>query len=164
MINDSLIVFIFILCQLIWSQKPNMCITSFKRPMFFLVNYSNLIPQGWMFFLFFSTFSRHTAFRYSSSLTFSERHVSIVTALDGVYTILGHIVYCWGLDTAEIFSKCRAAGEYCPIVIWTVYFSIFFGLAFDIGQTDCGNLLSFLLRCGTRPYERGTQWDSNSLV
>ena len=24
------------------------------------------------------------------------------------------------------------------------------------------NLLSFLLRCGTRPYERGTQWDSNS--
>ena len=25
-------------------------------------------------------------------------------------------------------------------------------------------LLSFLLRCGTRPYERGTQWDSNSLV
>ena len=22
-----------------------------------------------------------------------------------------------------------------------------------------GNLLSFLLRCGTRPYERGTQWD-----
>ena len=27
-----------------------------------------------------------------------------------------------------------------------------------------GNLLSFLLRCGTRPYERGTQWDSNSLV
>ena len=28
----------------------------------------------------------------------------------------------------------------------------------------CGNLLSFLLRCGTRPYERGTQWDSNSLV
>ena len=27
-----------------------------------------------------------------------------------------------------------------------------------------GNLLSFLLRCGTRPYERGTQWDSKSLV
>ena len=27
---------------------------------------------------------------------------------------------------------------------------------------QCGNLLSFLLRCGTRPYERGTQWDSNS--
>ena len=25
-----------------------------------------------------------------------------------------------------------------------------------------GNLLSFLLRCGTRPYERGTQWDINS--
>ena len=29
---------------------------------------------------------------------------------------------------------------------------------------ESGNLLSFLLRCGTRPYERGTQWDSNSLV
>ena len=28
----------------------------------------------------------------------------------------------------------------------------------------CGNLLSILLRCSTRPYERGTQWDSNSLV
>ena len=28
----------------------------------------------------------------------------------------------------------------------------------------CCNLLSILLRCGTRPYERGTQWDSNSLV
>ena len=28
----------------------------------------------------------------------------------------------------------------------------------------CGNLLSFLLRCGTRPYEWGTQKDSNSLV
>ena len=28
----------------------------------------------------------------------------------------------------------------------------------------CGNLLSFLLRCGTRPYERGTLWDSNSLL
>ena len=29
-----------------------------------------------------------------------------------------------------------------------------------------GNLLSFsfLLRCGTRPYERDTQWDSNTLV
>ena len=26
------------------------------------------------------------------------------------------------------------------------------------------NVLSFLLRCGTRPYERGTQCDSNSLV
>ena len=26
------------------------------------------------------------------------------------------------------------------------------------------NLLSFLLRCGTRPYEWGTQWVSNSLV
>ena len=26
------------------------------------------------------------------------------------------------------------------------------------------NLLSFLIRCGTRPYERGTQWVSNSLV
>ena len=31
-------------------------------------------------------------------------------------------------------------------------------------ETRCGNLLSFLLRCGTRPYERGTQWDLNSLV
>ena len=31
-------------------------------------------------------------------------------------------------------------------------------------QAGCGNLLSFLLRCGTRPYEWGTQWDSNSLV
>ena len=30
--------------------------------------------------------------------------------------------------------------------------------------TKGGNLLSFLLRCGTRPYERGTQWDSNSFV
>ena len=27
-------------------------------------------------------------------------------------------------------------------------------------QCRSGNLLSFLLRCGTRPYERGTQWDS----
>ena len=26
------------------------------------------------------------------------------------------------------------------------------------------NLLSFLLRCGTRTYEWGTQWNSNSLV
>ena len=25
----------------------------------------------------------------------------------------------------------------------------------------CGNLLNFLLRCGTRPYERGTQWGSS---
>ena len=30
-------------------------------------------------------------------------------------------------------------------------------------EMNNGNLLSFLLRCGTRPYERGTQWDSNSL-
>ena len=30
--------------------------------------------------------------------------------------------------------------------------------------SSVGNLLSFLLRCSTRPYERGTQWDSNSLV
>ena len=36
----------------------------------------------------------------------------------------------------------------------------------DIGDNikilkrECsGNLLSFLLRCGTRPYERGTQWE-----
>ena len=28
---------------------------------------------------------------------------------------------------------------------------------------DC-NLVSFLLRCGTRPNESGTKWDSNSLV
>ena len=38
----------------------------------------------------------------------------------------------------------------------------------DVWKADLpsrsGNLLSFLLRCGTRPYERGTQWDSNSLV
>ena len=26
------------------------------------------------------------------------------------------------------------------------------------------NLLSFLIRCGIRPYEWSTQWDSNSLV
>ena len=33
-----------------------------------------------------------------------------------------------------------------------------------ISVKSCGNLLSFLLRCGTRPYERITQWDSNSLM
>ena len=33
-----------------------------------------------------------------------------------------------------------------------------------IVKDSSGNLLSFLLRCGTRPYKRGTQWDSNSLV
>ena len=33
-----------------------------------------------------------------------------------------------------------------------------------LGNGHSGNLLSFLLRCGTRPYERGTQWDLNSLV
>ena len=26
-----------------------------------------------------------------------------------------------------------------------------------------GNLLSILLRCGTRPYERGTQWDEYNI-
>ena len=31
-------------------------------------------------------------------------------------------------------------------------------------QRQSGNLLSFLLRCGTKPYEWSTQWDSNSLV
>ena len=30
--------------------------------------------------------------------------------------------------------------------------------------TWCSNLLSVLLRCDTRPYEWGIQWDSNSLV
>ena len=33
-----------------------------------------------------------------------------------------------------------------------------------IASVGHGNLLSFLLRCGTRPYERGTQWDSKPLL
>ena len=38
-------------------------------------------------------------------------------------------------------------------------------IVFRVVTSCCSlNLLSFLLRCGTRPYERGTQWDSNSLV
>ena len=44
-----------------------------------------------------------------------------------------------------------------------VYFFIFFSSLFSDSEFFCnGNLLSFLLRYGTRPYERGTQWDSNS--
>ena len=31
-------------------------------------------------------------------------------------------------------------------------------------QIDSSNLLSFLLRCGSRPYEWDTQWDSHLLV
>ena len=31
-------------------------------------------------------------------------------------------------------------------------------------EVKCRYLLSILIRCGTRPYERGTKWDSKSLV
>ena len=34
----------------------------------------------------------------------------------------------------------------------------------NVNEEVSSNLLSFLLRCGTRPYEWGTQWDSNSPV
>ena len=45
------------------------------------------------------------------------------------------------LAEAAVYSVCISHNE-CPV--------------YDIKQSD-GNLLSFLLRCGTRPYESGTQ-------
>ena len=32
------------------------------------------------------------------------------------------------------------------------------------GFQEYGNLLSFLLRCSTRPYERGTQWFFKNMI
>ena len=65
-------------------------------------------------------------------------------------------VYCWLLYSLVFWPRlgdlfvCQS-----PIYIYVCH---------SPGKMlRCGNLLSFLLRCGTRPYERGTQWDSNSL-
>ena len=41
------------------------------------------------------------------------------------------------------------------------HYSRFYGM---FNGSDSGNLISFLLRCSTRPYERGTHTDLNSLV
>ena len=46
---------------------------------------------------------------------------------------------------------------------WGIFYSNFL-VELWIVQLESCNLLSFLLRCSTRPYERGTQWDSNSFV
>ena len=50
----------------------------------------------------------------------------ITNAWDGVRAILGHVVLCWGLDSAEIFLKSRTTREYCSDIIWTTYLSNFF--------------------------------------
>ena len=52
--------------------------------------------------------------------------------------ILGHVVFGWGFDSEETFSKSCATPEYCPDIIWTTYLLNFFVLAFDIEQADCG--------------------------
>ena len=36
-------------------------------------------------------------------------------AWDGVYEILGHVVFCWGLDNKDIFPKSRVTHEYCSV-------------------------------------------------
>ena len=46
-----------------------------------------------------------------ASLTFVY---SMTTAWDRVHAILGYVVFCLGLDSAVIFLKIHAAGEYCP--------------------------------------------------
>ena len=63
------------------------------------------------------------------------------------------------------FPKAVAQSEKktTPSRIWT---SLPDSISYVVNNVSrpYGNLLSFLLRCGTRTYERGTQWDSNSLV
>ena len=60
------------------------------------------------------------------------------TTRNGVHQVLGHVEFSWWLDTEEISLESLAISEYCPDVIWTTYLLDPFGLAFDIGQTYCG--------------------------
>ena len=63
----------------------------------------------------------------------------------GVYTILGHVEFCWGLDTEEIHQESQAAREYCPDIICITLLFYFISHAFDIGQTYCGEILGIIL-------------------
>ena len=85
----------------------------------------------------------------SGSIRLSSRAFYILAAMN--YGLrLGNSWQLWG-----DFSWGK--GRMQPFVHLSIVFWLYMTLQY-------GNLLSFLLRCGTRPYERGTQWDSNSLV
>ena len=76
----------------------------------------------WFDILDFSTLPRDTTFSYSSRLTFSGRYDSHLYTLPlEVHKILSHVVFCWELDSEEIYTKSRVTFEYSPDILWMVY-------------------------------------------
>ena len=76
------------------------------------------------------------------------------------------------LTILRIMKTIVKGGLHMALILWcNFFFWIWLSCSFlrvfsflFLLSSDCGNLLSFLIRCGTRPYERDTKWDSNSLV
>ena len=120
-------------------------------PIFFPIYYFDFIPLKQMVFLFFPRTVNHTrlfdftlynCFRYSSRLTFSGRHISLLYILPKLhwmeYTQFLVMLYSvGGLDSKEIFSKSQASLEYCPDIILTTYLLNLLDQDFDKEQTDC---------------------------
>ena len=71
-----------------------------------------------------------------------------------VYVVFVCVCLCMSVCARVRIFLCAS------VCSWSVYV---YAYAF-LGVCVCGNLLSFLVRCGTTQYERGTQWDSNSLM
>ena len=106
-------------------------------PAFFSINYSNSIPQGQMFSLFFPYIVSHTRL-FDLSVTYCLSTFLLayfywaaclafiyftITAWDGVHTIFDHVTFSWVLNLTEIFSNSRATREYCLLIKWTTYLS-----------------------------------------
>ena len=51
-----------------------------------------------------------------------------------LHASLGHVVFCWGLDSKYLFSKSHDTREYCPDTTWSKYLPNIFRKVFDIGQ------------------------------
>lgn len=61
-------------------------------------------------------------------------------ARKGVRTVLVHVLHRIKLDSAEI-SSYSGASEYCPDVVMTVNFIIFFDKPLTLGRQTWGNFL-----------------------
>ena len=138
LIISSHIVFISLLGLLSRSLQPTICANSL-RCLILQCSALSIISTSshkvkWFPFSFhiwsaipnFSISPRTTAFRCSSSLTFSGRHVSplyifTTTARDGVNTVIDIVEFRWWLDPEEIPPESWITCEYCPDVISTAY-------------------------------------------
>ena len=103
------------------------------------------------FLFFFHPFCFIYKYKYVKTLIHLFCYIGIEQLLK--VTITSRMSKCAWTDRINIIC---IQNVYHLVLIFLQETSIFKGVT-RIGRS--GNLLSFLLRCGTRPYERGTQWD-----